>query len=84
MPIYLAMAQAYGLGQGDVDEMELWVIAGLLNPEGDTDPNDVFDRMLTPEEFEAEARRLLRERVAAAGREAASSIPSDAAPEEVT
>lgn len=86
MPIYLFMGQQYGIGQAAVDEMELWVIAGMVNPTGEEPPDPHEDRMMTPEEFEAEAHRMLRQRVAAAGHGPALTIPhvQEGAAEDVT
>lgn len=74
MSIYLAMADRYGIGQAQVDEMELWVIAGLVDPDG-TAADPEAGGMMTPEEFADESKRLLIARVAAAERDRASTIP---------
>lgn len=70
------MARVYNLGQAEVDDMEMWVVATLLNPDGEEAGDPLQDRMMTPAEFEAEARRILKQRVSAAERQQPSSIPS--------
>jgi hypothetical protein len=67
-PVYLALATHYQMGQVEADGCELWVLGVMLNPEGFEPGEDdgMGDRMMTPDEFQAEAARLLRERVAAA------------------
>lgn len=54
------MAARYNLGQRDVDEMELWVIAEMLGV------SEAEDRPVTAEEHERRAAALIAARVKAA------------------
>lgn len=54
------MAARYNLGQADVDEMELWVIAEMLGV------SEAEDRPVTAEEHQRRATALIAARVKAA------------------